>query len=138
MLQFLLDTDHLMHYQKSHPSLLRQMQQHADEYGLSAVSVEESLKGRLAHVAQARDGAERVSRYALLLDTLQLLQKLPLVPFDQACEAEFQHLRSLRIRVGTQDLKIAATALVHKLTLLTCNRRDFLRIPGLAIDDWSV
>jgi tRNA(fMet)-specific endonuclease VapC len=31
---------------------------------------------------------------------------------------------------------IGATALVHDMTLVTHNRRDFQRIPGLRIDDW--
>jgi len=60
------------------------------------------------------------------------------VPFDAACENQFQQLRALRLRVGTQDLKIAAVALANQLVVLTRNRRDFGRIPGLAVDDWSV
>jgi tRNA(fMet)-specific endonuclease VapC len=35
-------------------------------------------------------------------------------------------------------LKIAAVALANNIVLLTRNRRDFSRIPGLRIDDWSV
>jgi hypothetical protein len=45
---------------------------------------------------------------------------------------------TLRLRVGTQHLKIAAIALANHVTLLTRNRRDFARIPGLGVDDWSV
>ena len=34
------------------------------------------------------------------------------------------------------DLMIAATALVHDLTLVTDNTRDFASIPGLRTVDW--
>jgi tRNA(fMet)-specific endonuclease VapC len=34
------------------------------------------------------------------------------------------------------DLFIAATALVHDLTLVTHNVQDFAHIPGLTIQDW--
>lgn len=77
-------------------------------------------------------------RYGLLLDSLDLLSQFSLVPYDQASENHFQHLRSLRLNVGIQDLKIAAVALANNVVLLTRNRRDFGRIPGLRIDDWSV
>ena len=34
------------------------------------------------------------------------------------------------------DLLIAATALVHDLTLVTHNVRDFANVPGLMVQDW--
>ncbi len=55
---------------------------------------------------------------------------------NQAVEDEFQRIR--RIRIGTQDLKIAATALAKQVPVATGNRRDFARVPGLVIEDWSV
>lgn len=73
-----------------------------------------------------------------LLESLNLLSQFHLVPYDQASETQFQQLRALRLKVGTQDLKIAAVALANNIVLLTRNRRDFGRIPGLRIDDWSV
>ena len=106
--------------------------------GVSAVKAEEALRGRLAALSRPLSGTARVRAYALLTDTIQLLARLPMVPFDQSSESHFQRLRALRIRIGSQDLRIAALALANQLTLLTRNRRDFSRIPGLVIDDWSV
>lgn len=37
---------------------------------------------------------------------------------------------------ATEDLLIAATALVHGLCLVTHNRRDFDDLPGLRVEDW--
>jgi len=41
-----------------------------------------------------------------------------------------------KIRLGTMDLKIAATALVNNALLLSANRRDFERVPGLRVENW--
>jgi tRNA(fMet)-specific endonuclease VapC len=107
-------------------------------FGLAVVTVEESLRGRLGALRRASNGAERIARYAYLVDTLLVLQRFPFIPFDQASENQFQQLVSLRLRIGTQDLKIAAIALANNLILLTRNRRDFGRVPGLTLDDWSL
>jgi tRNA(fMet)-specific endonuclease VapC len=45
-------------------------------------------------------------------------------------------LRRLRIRIGTQDLKIAAIALSRDALLLSANLRDFQRVPGLRVENW--
>lgn len=34
------------------------------------------------------------------------------------------------------NLQIAATALTHKLTVVTRNTREFERVPGLCIENW--
>ncbi len=58
--------------------------------------------------------------------------------FDDRAASEFQRLRSLKIRIGTMDLKIAAIAFSHNATLLTRNLVDFQQVPGLKVEDWSV
>jgi tRNA(fMet)-specific endonuclease VapC len=35
------------------------------------------------------------------------------------------------------DRMIAATALTHEALLITANPRDFRKIPGLSVEDWS-
>jgi tRNA(fMet)-specific endonuclease VapC len=139
MAQFLLDTDHLTLLEFGHPPLLRRLvRQPPTLAGVSAATVEEALRGRVNALGRATDGPMRIRRYAQLLQTVQLLHCLELVPFDQPAEDQSQHLRGLRLRIGTQDLKIAAVALANRLTLLTRNRRDFARVPGLVLDDWTV
>ena len=57
--------------------------------------------------------------------------------FDGKCAERFQLLFKQRLRVGTMDLRIAATALVHDLTVLTRNTVDFERVPGLRVETGS-
>jgi tRNA(fMet)-specific endonuclease VapC len=139
MLRFLFDTDHLTLYGYADVAVWRRITaQPWGAVGVSVVTAEETLRGRLAVLARRPSGPQHVQAFDGLLASLQLLQQFPLVPFDQTCESRYQQLRELRLRVGSQDLRIAATALVHRLTLLTRNRQDFARVPGLGLDDWSV
>jgi tRNA(fMet)-specific endonuclease VapC len=50
---------------------------------------------------------------------------------------EFARLLSPRLRIGTMDLKIAAIALTQDATVLTKNLKDFGRVPGLRVEDWT-
>jgi tRNA(fMet)-specific endonuclease VapC len=137
MLRYLLDTDHLTLYQHGHPPFHRRLKlQPAGAVGISVVTVEEALRGRLAALARARDGPMRIHRYGLLVEALQDFAQFTVVPYEQPAENEFQQLHS--IRIGTRDRKIASIALAKQLTVVTRNRRDFARVPGLALEDWSV
>ena len=138
MIQYLLDTDHLTLHEQGFGPLREKLAAHsAATLGISVVSAEESLRGRLAVLSRRLTGEVRVRAYAKLAETIRFLNSINVQPFDQSCEAQFQSLLARRIRVGTRDLKIAATALAGKLTVVTRNRRDFEQIPGLAIVDWS-
>ena len=139
MLQFLFDTDHLTLYDHGHRQL-RQRYSAAlpGTVGISAVTIQEYLRGRLAALVSQKGGPQQIQAYAYLLASLRLFQIFPWVNYDLRSEAQFQQLRALRLRVGTQDLKIASVALVNNVTLLTRNRRDFAKVPGLSLDDWSL
>jgi tRNA(fMet)-specific endonuclease VapC len=139
MPQFLFDTDHLTLYQYGHPALIQRYKSYpGGTVGLSPVTVQEVLRGRLAKLAKQIAGPARIQAYARLVEAVELFAQLPIVPFNQASEDQFQQLWAMRLRIGTNDLKIGAVALAHNLTLLTRNRRDFIRIPGLILDDLSI
>jgi tRNA(fMet)-specific endonuclease VapC len=139
MLQFLFDTDHLTLYQHKHPLLMQRIiLQPADAVGICPINIEETMRGRLAVLARVLAGAKHVQAYAHLVAAEQMFRLFPLVPFDSNSEAQFQQLRAAGLRVGTLDLKIAAIALTKGLAVLTRNRSDFGRVPGLTLADWSV
>jgi tRNA(fMet)-specific endonuclease VapC len=139
MNEYLLDTDHLsLQEQGQLPLLQRLAAIPADRLAVSVVTVEESLRGRLAILARQLDGEARVRAYARFLESVRFFQRVNVIPFDEACEACYQDLVARRLRIGSRDLKIAATALAHNRTVVTRNRRDFGRIPGVTHEDWSV
>jgi tRNA(fMet)-specific endonuclease VapC len=139
MPDYILDTDHLTLFDHGHPIVLQHYHAHPlGSVGLTAVTVEEYLRGRLASLAQQQTGTQKVQAYARLLTALDLFRQFPIVPFDQAADVQYQQLRRLRVRVGSRDLRIGATALTQQLIVVTRNKRDFKAIPGLTIVDWSV
>ena len=139
MLQFLLDTEHFTLLEHGHPSVAtRVASAPAGTVGISIVTAEESLRGRLSQVARARTGAERVDRYRYFGNSLQLILTFSIAAFDDKAEAAFDSLRRTGLKCGFQDLKIAAIALALPCTIITRNKRDFSGISGLQVDDWSV
>ena len=137
MLRYLFDTDHVTLFQHGHaPGARRLASQPADAVGISVVTLEETLRGRLAQLSRARDGPARIHQYKLLAQSIRLFAQFPTVHFDQAAESNFQQHRT--VRIGSQDRKIASIALANQLILVTANRRDFAQVPGLTLEDWSV
>jgi tRNA(fMet)-specific endonuclease VapC len=59
------------------------------------------------------------------------------LPFDLAAAQAFDDLRRQRVRIGTMDFRIAASALTRGFVVLTRNTIDFARVPGLQYEDWT-
>jgi tRNA(fMet)-specific endonuclease VapC len=59
--------------------------------------------------------------------------------FDAEAAREHARLRmALRNKpVGERNLVISSVALVHHLTIVTHNQREFSRVPGLRSMDWA-
>lgn len=139
---YLLDTDHVSELQsntKAGRSLIERLRQIApDDYGTTIITFEEQIRGRLAQIAASRQpAAQSVACYALLNDTLRFYSQIAVWQYTQAAARQVEVLRDAGVRVGTQDLKIASIALSSGATLLTRNIRDFAKIPGLLMDDWT-
>jgi tRNA(fMet)-specific endonuclease VapC len=135
---FILDTDILTLYREGHPSLCTRILQHApQELAVTVITVEEQLSGWYALLRRARSPNQLASAYQRLTDTVQFLSGLRIFSFTQPAIARYDQLKTLRINVGSWDLRIAAIALEHAATLVTRNTRDFQRVPGLVLEDWT-
>jgi tRNA(fMet)-specific endonuclease VapC len=64
-----------------------------------------------------------------------------ILPFDEADAAEAGDIRAtlevLGTPIGAYDTLIAGQARRHGATLVTSNRREFERVPGLIVTDWA-
>lgn len=60
-----------------------------------------------------------------------------LLPYGESADEVFRELKQKKIRVGTMDLRIGATAIANGMTVLTRNTVDFERIPELQFEDWT-
>ena len=71
----------------------------------------------------------------------QFLAHFPRLCTDEATAKIYGQLRqSLQSRgtpIGMNDFWIAAQALHHKMTLVTHNTREFARVEGLKLEDWT-
>ncbi|MBI3783619.1 MAG: type II toxin-antitoxin system VapC family toxin [Deltaproteobacteria bacterium] len=139
MIRYLLDTDHLSLSERGDARVQRRLLVFGpDQVAISVVSAEEMIRGRLAVLARHSEGERRVQAHRKFLATFRFLHGVQILDFDLDCEKTFTELRRQKIRIGSQDLRIAATALVHECTLVTRNRTDFARVPALRLEDWSV
>jgi tRNA(fMet)-specific endonuclease VapC len=133
-----LDTDHLSRLRRGHAAVAAQLRNTPlNRRATSIVNVEEQLRGRFAMIARARKANEWIIAYSVFQQTLEDLMQLRLLPFDDSAATEYMRLKASVKRVGTQDLKIAAIVLSVGGVLVTRNQRDFARISGLAIEDWT-
>ncbi|MHB8900128.1 MAG: type II toxin-antitoxin system VapC family toxin [Thermoguttaceae bacterium] len=140
---FLLDTDHLGIIQRrstpEHANLTLRMRQHRlQDFFVSIISFHEQVTGWNAYIRRAH-GTEGVVRgYAMFQEILVDFARMNVLPFDSQAADIFADLRRSGVRVGTMDLRIGSIGLARGLTVLTRNRLDFERIPGLAAEDWTV
>lgn len=109
----------------------------SNSVALSLISYEEQMRGWMAEIARMHSVDRQLDVYSRLNRMRDYYCVTPVLPFDEKALAQFQSLWLRRLRVGTMDLKIAATALANEATLITRNTGDFGKIIGLSVEDWS-
>jgi tRNA(fMet)-specific endonuclease VapC len=137
-----LDTDHmsLLEWGSAEASRLRERLAGCDEgeVATTIVSYEEQVRGWMTYLAKARSLAKQVEAYRRLRGHLENYRQIPDLDFGEVAASIYEDLRRSGIRIGTMDLKIAAIVLSLGATLLSRNKRDFSKVPGLKYQDWTV
>ena len=71
----------------------------------------------------------------------RFLEPYPIIPFGSDESEHYArtraNLETRGMKIGPNDLLIAATALAAEATLVTNNSNEFARIPDLSLTDWS-
>ena len=102
---------------------------------ISVITVSELLIG----VHRANTKARRLRRSAF---AETILAEMPILHFTtEAARLHselYAHLADKGFLIGAHDLIIAATALVHDYAILTTNKHEFKRVPGLKVLDYGV
>ena len=109
---------------------------HHELFGIPIVAVEETMRGWLAAIAKERLARRQVAANRELSSLFEFFATFLIAPFDQAAADLFDSLRGAKVRIATRDLKIAAISLASNALLLTANRRDFEKVPGLRFENW--
>ena len=131
---YLFDTDILSQVLKHAPSpalLTRLAAVPAEQQFTSAVTVGEMVYGAYR--------SDRPDHFLRQLEE-RLWRNIRILPFNRAAAETYGRVRAQLEGAGTPlaepDLRIAAIALTHDLTMVTGNVRHFSRVAGLRIENW--
>ncbi|MBS0266322.1 MAG: type II toxin-antitoxin system VapC family toxin [Planctomycetes bacterium] len=122
----LLDTDHVtfLKYPESDRGrrLIRRLNAlpESEVIGVSIVTVEERMRGWLAVIAREKSVLRQTVGYRELGTLFEFYNEFEILPFDEAAAQQFDVLRAQKLRIGSRDLKIAATAIVNQGQTVVC------------------
>ncbi len=127
----LLDTNTVIHYLRGQPLVVSRFQSASPrQLAIPSVVAYEIEYGTL------KIGSSRRREIASLL-----LAGIQQVPFDREAALESARIRiDLEARgllIGPMDLLIAGTAVSRGAVLVTNNTKEFARVKGLRLSDWT-
>lgn len=125
MIQFLIDANCAVYAMHGEYDILKQRIEACEpgELAISAISYAEVAYGTYVGKAPEQD----------VLDAF--VEAIPLVAFDGAAAREYARLPFKRARF---DRLLAAHALSIGATVVTNNEADFVDVPGLLVENWTV
>lgn len=133
-MKYMLDTNICIYAIKHKPpEVIKKFLKHTpDELCISSITY-----GELMHGVEKSQAVER-NRMAITL----FLSSIAILPFDSYAAEEYGKVRAdLELKgmpIGPMDLLIAGHARAARLILVTNNTREFFRVSGLQVEDWTI
>lgn len=135
---YVLDTDTVSHLRNGHPVVTaRAAEVPASQKFVTIITVEEQLDGWYALLRRPLSKARLLDTYARLAETIKFYGVAQLLTFSDAALDRADRLHKQKLNVRRNDLRNAAIALEADATVVTANVRDFARVPGLGVEDWT-
>ncbi len=131
MLVYMLDTNICIYVMKTYPPAVRErFNALAEQLCISSVTL-----GELYY------GAEKSSRRAANLTAIEhFVARLDVLPFADKAAAHYGQVRAELERAGTpcgpHDMQIGGHARSEGLIVVTNNLREFVRMPGVRVENW--
>jgi len=132
MLRYMLDTDICIYAGKAGMlRLAERFNRMAEQICISTITL-----------AELYFGVERSERRAENRQALEhFVGRLEVLPFSSKAASHYGQIRADLQKsgnaIGPHDLLIGAHARAEELTLVTNNTREFERIPGLRVENWT-
>lgn len=131
MINYLLDTNIAIYVIKRKPiALLDVFNRHANQLAISSVTL-----------AELMHGVEKSQYYAKNLANVEaFIARLQVLDYGQKAATHYGNIRTTLERqgkpIGINDLHIAAHARSEGLILVTNNKKEFVRVDGLRVENW--
>lgn len=139
----MLDTDHLSLIQREYLNVKQRLDEiDLANLAITVVTLEEQMKGWLNVINKYNDQPSQSEKLILaykgLRDGVEYLNKLNWLDFNQLAHDFYKELIRQKVRIGTRDLRIAAITLSVNGILVTRNTKDFIKVPNLKLEDWTI
>ena len=132
-MKFMLDTNTCIYIIKQKPSevIERFKRTKISQIGISSITLSELIYG------VSKSSKPNQNQVALA----QFIAPLVMLPYGDEAAQYYGELRAYIEKqgtlIGSLDMLIAAHALSIACTLVTNNKKEFIRIPNLKIDNWA-
>lgn len=128
---YLIDTCLFIDHERQKKSFLDFLDKFPNQHvAISVITAAELLHG----VHRANKQALRLKRKAFV-ETI--ISEIPILDFDLKAARIYSEvwakLLSKGMMISAHDLQIGSTALCHGLDIVTSNKKDFIKIPGVKI-----
>lgn len=128
----MLDTNIIIYVMKNRPQQVKaRFKQHTGQLCISSVTLGELIFGA--------EHSQQVERN--LADIEAMITRLEVLPFDNRAAYHFGQIRATLYKIGkpigSYDMMIAGHTRASGLILVTNNIKEFERIPGIQLENWT-